>query len=116
VNKFYPLILVNKRRLVRNFNFTFYCGCSYSSRIKEVIHHALCQSLGRIGHSNTFYSIDQLVHLILTLPISIATTKRSFSTMKIIKSRLCERMKDEFLVHNMVIYIEKEIAENFSYD
>jgi len=36
--------------------------------------------------------------------------------MKIIKTLSLNKMKDEFLVNNMSIYIEKEIAENFSYD
>jgi len=36
--------------------------------------------------------------------------------MKIIKTRLRNKMEDEFLADNMIIYIEKEIAENFSSD
>ena len=34
--------------------------------------------------------------------------------MKIVKIRLCNKMKDEFLSNNLVVYIEKEIAENFT--
>jgi len=60
--------------------------------------------------------IDRLIRLILTLPVSTTTTKRSFSAMKIIKTRLRNKMEDEFLADNMIIYIEKEIAENFSFD
>jgi len=33
--------------------------------------------------------------------------------MKIIKTRLRNKMEDEFLADNMIIYIEKEIAEKF---
>jgi len=76
----------------------------------------LCQSLARTGKSRTFYLIDRLIRLILTLPVSTTTTERSFSAMKIIKTRLRNKMEDEFLVDNMIIYIEKEIAENFSSD
>ena len=36
--------------------------------------------------------------------------------MKIIKTRLQNKMEDEFLADNMIIYIEKEIVETFSYD
>ena len=50
----------------------------------------------------------------LTLPVSTATTKRTFSAMKLLKTRLCNRMDDEFLAHNMIVYIEKEIAGNFT--
>ena len=36
--------------------------------------------------------------------------------MKIVKTRLCNKMEDEFLSDNLVVYIEKEIAENFTTD
>jgi len=36
--------------------------------------------------------------------------------MKIIKTRLPNKIEDEFLADNIIIYIEKEITENFSYD
>lgn len=36
--------------------------------------------------------------------------------MKIIKTRLHNRMKNKFLLDNMIIYIKKEITENFSFD
>ena len=49
----------------------------------------------------------------LTLPVSIATTERAFSAMKHVKTRLHNRMEDEFLADNLVVYIEKEIAKNF---
>ena len=58
--------------------------------------------------------IDRLIHLVLTLPVSTATTKRAFSTMKLLKTRLCNRMEDELLVDNMIVYTEKEIAGNLT--
>ena len=57
--------------------------------------------------------VDRLIHLVLTLPVSIATTERAFSAMKHVKIRLRNRMEDEFLADNLVVYIEKEIAKNF---
>ena len=36
--------------------------------------------------------------------------------MKIVKTRLRNKMEDEFLSDNLVVYIEKEIAENFTID
>ena len=50
----------------------------------------------------------------LTLPVSTATTERVFSTMKLLKTRLRNRMEDEFLADNTIVYIEKEIAGNFT--
>ena len=58
--------------------------------------------------------IDKLIRLVLTLPVSTATTERAFSAMKLLKTRLRDRMEDEFLVDNMIVYIEKEIAGNFT--
>ena len=48
----------------------------------------------------------------LTLPVSIATTKRAFSTMKLVKRRLRNIMEDELLVDNIVVYTKKKIAKN----
>ena len=58
--------------------------------------------------------IDRLIRLVLTLPVSTATTERVLSTMKLLKTRLRNRMADEFLADNMRVYIEKEIAGNFT--
>ena len=58
--------------------------------------------------------IDRLIRLVLTLLVSTATTKRAFSTMKLLKTRFHNRMEDEFLANNMIDYIEKEIAGNFT--
>ena len=43
-------------------------------------------------------------------------TKRAFSAMKIVKTRLCNRMEDDFLANYLIVYIEKEIAERFTID
>ena len=34
--------------------------------------------------------------------------------MKLLKTRLCNRMEYELLADNMIVYIEKEITENFT--
>ena len=58
--------------------------------------------------------IDRLIRLVLTLPVSIATIERAFSAMKLLKTRFRNKMEDELLADNMIIYIEKEIAGNFT--
>ena len=50
----------------------------------------------------------------LTLPVSTATTKQALSTMKLLKTRLRNRMEDKLLADNMIVYIKKEIAGNFT--
>jgi hypothetical protein len=52
----------------------------------------------------------------LTLPISTAITERVFSAMKIVKTRLRNRMDDDFLANYLIVYIVKEIVERFTID
>jgi len=42
--------------------------------------------------------------------------ERVFSTMKIVKTRLHNRMEDDFLANYLIVYIKKEIAERFTID
>jgi hypothetical protein len=66
----------------------------------------LFRGLRKIGKSYTYYFIDRLICLVLILPMSTTTIKRAFSTMKIVKARLQNKMEDEFLANNLVVYIE----------
>ncbi|GJY31030.1 retrotransposon ORF1 [Tanacetum coccineum] len=54
--------------------------------------------------------IDRLIRLILTLPVSTATSERSFSKMKLVKTRLRSTMSDDFLKSSMILNIEREIV------
>ncbi|XP_041001692.1 uncharacterized protein LOC121247402 [Juglans microcarpa x Juglans regia] len=74
----------------------------------------LCRGLTISEKSKIYYLIDRLICLVLTLPVSTATTERVFSAMKLIKTRLRTRMEDEFLANHLLVYIEKEIAKNFT--
>jgi hypothetical protein len=76
----------------------------------------LCRELIETRKSEIYYLIDRLIRLVLTLPMSKATTKRAFSAMKIVKTRLHNKMDDEFLADNLVVYIEREISESFNSD
>ncbi|XP_058742040.1 uncharacterized protein LOC131614483 [Vicia villosa] len=50
-----------------------------------------------------YFLIDRLLRLITTLPISTATTERSFSAMKIIKTKLRNKMDVGFLRDSMTV-------------
>jgi septation ring formation regulator EzrA len=76
----------------------------------------LCQELAETGKSKTYHLIDRLIHLVLTFPMSTATTERAFSTMKIVKTRPRNKMEDEFLVNSLVVYIERKTAKSFNLD
>ena len=48
--------------------------------------------------------------------MSTTTTKRAFSAMKIVKTRLRNKMEDEFRIDNLLVYIEREISKSFNSD
>ncbi|XP_076932369.1 uncharacterized protein LOC143597876 [Bidens hawaiensis] len=73
----------------------------------------LCKSFAETQLRDEYYLLDRVVRLILTLPVSTTTTERGFSAMKIFKNRLRNKMSDDYLANNLVIYIEKELAESF---
>ncbi|XP_073224849.1 uncharacterized protein [Cicer arietinum] len=75
----------------------------------------LCSCLVATEKTQNFYLIDRLLHLIITLPVSTITIERSFTTMKIIKYGLRNKMEVDFLADNMEVYIEREIAANISF-
>ena len=57
-----------------------------------------------------------MVRLVLTLPVSTATTERAFSAMKVVKTNLRNKMENNFLTDSLMLYIEKDIASTFSLD
>ncbi|KAM0893613.1 hypothetical protein ACQ4PT_024979 [Festuca glaucescens] len=76
----------------------------------------LCQKLFETEKLTDYHLIDRLIRLVLTLPVSTATTERAFSAMKLVKSRLRNKMEDLFLRDCLIIYIEREIALTFTTD
>ncbi|XP_023748588.1 uncharacterized protein LOC111896836 [Lactuca sativa] len=76
----------------------------------------LCQWLIKTKRVANFHLIYRVVSLILTLPVSTATTERSFSAMNLIKTRLQNKMEDEFLNDSLVLHFERELAEKISLD
>ena len=57
-----------------------------------------------------------MVRLVLTLPISTATTEQAFSVMKVVKTNLCNKIENDFLMDSLMLYIEKDIALTFNLD
>ena len=57
-----------------------------------------------------------MVRLVLTLPVSIATTERAFSVMKVVKTNFRNKIENDFLMDSLILYIEKDIVLTFSFD
>jgi len=108
VEKFYPQDFTEQEKIILRFQLD-HSDFQNMSTLSE-----LCRGLAISRKSKIYNLIDRLICLVLTLPVSTATTGRAFSTMKLVKTRLCSRMEDEFLADNLVVYIEKEIAKDFT--
>lgn len=80
------------------------------SSIKE-----FCWCLVATNINKIYLLIDRLFCLIMTLLVSIFTTDRSFSAMRIINIRLINMMGGEFLIDNMKVYIEGKVSESITY-
>jgi hypothetical protein len=76
----------------------------------------LCRGLAETNKSQHYHLIDRLIRLVLTLPVSTATTERAFSAMKHVKTVLRNKMEEEFLADSMMIYIERELVEDIDSD
>ncbi|KAI5338306.1 hypothetical protein L3X38_017577 [Prunus dulcis] len=66
--------------------------------------------------AQTYYLIDRLICLVLTLPVSGATTEQTFSAMKHIKTILRNKMEDEYLTDSLIVYIKKELSMDIDSD
>ncbi|XP_016195632.1 uncharacterized protein LOC107636648 [Arachis ipaensis] len=112
--KFYPSDFSDYERILLNAQLQHY-AFDILNHLKDVgTLSELCKRLKETGKLKTYHLVDRLICNVLTLPVSTATTERAFSAMKIFKTRLQSKMADEFLVDNLVICIEKEIAATFS--
>jgi len=52
----------------------------------------------------------------LTLHVSTATTKQTFSAMEHVKTVFRNKMKEEFFADSMMMYIERELVEDIDSD
>lgn len=59
--------------------------------------------------------LKTILTLALVLPIATATVER-FSTVKILKSDVCNWMNDENLSNSCIRYIKKDLLHNVSVD
>ena len=74
----------------------------------------LCRKLVETRKSQIYFLINRLIRLVLTLHVSVATTERAFSAMKLIKTPLQNKMENEFLSDYMIIHIESEFVDTIN--
>ncbi|XP_076942463.1 uncharacterized protein LOC143612336 [Bidens hawaiensis] len=115
VEKYYPECFTESERThLRDQLVVFNAEMTNNTKLSGVSSILdLCKIPVETQKCETYYLVDRLIRLILTLPVLTAITERGFSAMKIFKNRLCNNMSDEYLANSLVIYIEKEISETF---
>ncbi|CAM9000202.1 unnamed protein product [Rhodiola kirilowii] len=77
---------------------------------------ALARVMVDTGKHLTYILVFRLLKLVLTLPVATATVERCFSSMKIVKTNLRNRMADSFLCGCLICYIEKDLFHTVSND
>ncbi|XP_042952238.1 uncharacterized protein LOC122289323 [Carya illinoinensis] len=102
VEDYYPLDFSENEKINLRFQLKHFEVDVFSNPMFQDLRSIadLCRKLLEIEKSKTYYLIDRLVRLILTLPMSTATSERAFSVMKIVKIRLRNKIEDEFLANN----------------
>jgi hypothetical protein len=118
VEKYYPMDFNEQDKIILPFQLRhFIVDARQSTKLKNLSTiQKLCSALVATNRDKIYFLVDRLLRLIMTLPVSTATTERSFSAMKIIKTKLRNKMKGRFLANNMTVYIEKEISASISSD
>ncbi|XP_052198053.1 uncharacterized protein LOC127804963 isoform X2 [Diospyros lotus] len=115
--KFYPEDFSSQDILALEYELRYYVQDVIPEQKFQVSTLAeLCQELIESGRSDTYIMITRLIRLVLTLPVSTATTERAFSTMKLLKTALRNKMEDDFLADCMSLYIERELALTIDVD
>ncbi|XP_062158828.1 uncharacterized protein LOC133866325 [Alnus glutinosa] len=118
VNKFYPQDFTDleKEQLEIELNHYKHNVVQHSSFQALSNISEFCQWLVSTGKSTIYQLVFRVIVLVLTLPVSTATTERAFSAMNIVKTRLRNKIEDEFLTDSLMVYIEKEVAATISID
>ncbi|XP_076886940.1 uncharacterized protein LOC143536955 [Bidens hawaiensis] len=114
VENYYPVDFTEQERIQLRYQLElFNIEMIKNPNLSDVSTLAdLCQSLVKTQKRETYYLLDRVVQLILTLPVSTTTTERRFSAMKMVKNRLRNRMSDEFLANNLVVFIERKLLKS----
>ncbi|KAK9750764.1 hypothetical protein RND81_02G220100 [Saponaria officinalis] len=97
--KYYPLDFSSYDRLALDLECEFFVAdIDNDPRFTKITSISdLCRQMLDFGNTSFYPMIYRLICLILTFPVSTATTERAFSSMNIIKNKLRNKMNDEFL-------------------
>jgi hypothetical protein len=118
VEKYYPADFTQQERYGLELQLNrFVVDAKNSEELrKPATITSLCHCIVETGRDRIYNWLDRLLRLLVTLPVFTASAERAFSSLKIIKSRLRNRMGGGFLADSMLLQIEREIASKISYE
>ena len=113
--KFYPEDFTNQDIVTLEYELIHYkLDVMHKFKVSTLVE--LCQQLTESGRSEVYVMLTRLIHLVLTLPVSTATTERAFSAMKHVKTALRNKMEDDFLADCLTLYVERDFVKNVDVD
>ncbi|XP_075475299.1 uncharacterized protein LOC142506047 [Primulina tabacum] len=107
--KFYPGDFIDQEIVALEYELIHY-KLDVMQNLKVSTLVELCQQLTESGRSSVYVMLTRLIHLVLTLPVSTATTERTFSAMKHVKTALRNKMEDDFLADYVCMEVESDIG------
>ncbi|KAK8370342.1 hypothetical protein V6Z12_A01G172700 [Gossypium hirsutum] len=95
-NSHYFTALLSILQSLQNGHIRVFMRSSFTKKALTIVE--FCQVLAKTNKSSMYPLFDRIMHLVLTLRM------------------LCNRIEDDFLSTDLVAYVEKEIARDFSID
>ncbi|BBN11518.1 hypothetical protein MPTK1_5g12630 [Marchantia polymorpha subsp. ruderalis] len=94
------VLTIHPRRNADNITYNHYYHVEIFLNIKSINYHLVLR----------------LISLALTLPVSTMSIERCFSTLKIVKMGLMNKMEDEYLADAIGTFVERELAQGITTD
>ncbi|XP_075524058.1 uncharacterized protein LOC142556490 [Primulina tabacum] len=113
--KFYPGDFTDQEIVALEYELIHY-KLDVMQNLKVSTLVELCQQLTESRRSSVYVMLTRLIHLVLTLHVSTATTERVFSAMKHVKTALRNKMEDDFLADCLTLYIERDLAKHIDFE
>jgi hypothetical protein len=111
VGKYYPADFTQQDMIGLEHQLNHFAhDASNSEDLKKISTlTSLCRCLVVTGR-------HRLIRLLITLPVSTASAERAFSSLKIIKTRLRNKMEDNYVANSLLVQVEREIVAQYSYE
>jgi hypothetical protein len=65
---------------------------------------------------STYDLVYKLLKLALVLPVATASVRLIFSAMNLVKSQLCNKMSDQWLIDRLVTILERDLLATIDND